>query len=341
MNFGSATAHADPGHMALSSTPGSPHRAAAVVGALLLAVIGMPITPAFAIAAPPSISAPAAVTSTYNGETHIADIDVTPNDSTSLAVSMSVDHGDLTLASTVGLTFSDGDGTQDATFAFNGTNANVADALADVTYRPGAYAGAATLDTQVVDGSSLYFPATGHFYQFSETPDISWNDARAAATATSLYGLQGYLATITSAEENSFVVSKLTGEGWMGATDVAVEGEWRWVTGPEGTEDSGSGRVFYRDDLDGTLSPTGFAEGPVDGGYNNWNPGEPNDNGGEDWAHFLNNGEWNDYPVDLDGNIAGYVVEYGGMAGDASTVSTDSTAITVDALMLLCPLTIR
>ncbi|MBW4546945.1 MAG: hypothetical protein KME25_21250 [Symplocastrum torsivum CPER-KK1] len=49
---------------------------------------------------------------------------------------------------------------------------------------------------------------------------------------------------------------------------------------------------------------------------------------GEDYGHFLfqtaqNTGQWNDYPDTVEGldgitPIAGYVVEYGGMAGDPS-----------------------
>jgi hypothetical protein len=64
------------------------------------------------------------------------------------------------------------------------------------------------------------------------------------------HGLQGYLATITSQEENDFIEQKLSADGWIGASDdfeqinIAAgsflyadqgeaEGRWYWVTGPE------------------------------------------------------------------------------------------------------------
>lgn len=55
-------------------------------------------------------------------------------------------------------------------------------------------------------------------------------------------GLQGYLATITSAAEQTFIQSSFpfmvgfgaTGNAWLGGSDAAVEGEWRWLDGPEG-----------------------------------------------------------------------------------------------------------
>jgi len=60
------------------------------------------------------------------------------------------------------------------------------------------------------------------------------------------YGLRGYLATITSQVENDFIKGKTKGVGWIGASDAAVEGDWRWVTGPEGLEDGGKGLLFWR-----------------------------------------------------------------------------------------------
>jgi hypothetical protein len=49
--------------------------------------------------------------------------------------------------------------------------------------------------------------------------------------------------------------------------------------------------------------------------YANWAGGEPNNCcEGEHYAHFLSEGTWNDLPNA--GNVSGYVVEYGGMAGD-------------------------
>ncbi len=165
-------------------------------------------------------------------------------------------------------------------------------------------------------GNKLAYSGTQHFYEFVSAPGITWDAARDAAATHSFFGLQGYLATVTSAGENAFIAAKLQGEGWMGAADAAVEGTWRWVTGPE------AGTLFFTQ----TSSQLGGSYGgatpggglAIDGMYSNWAAGEPNDWGdNEDNAHFLANGAWNDYAYN-NGSIRGYVVEYGGMPGDAA-----------------------
>ena len=89
-------------------------------------------------------------------------------------------------------------------------------------------------------GSGLYFADTGHFYEYVSTgSSITWDAARTAAESTSLFGRKGYLVTITGDPENEFVRSKTLGLGWIGAMDInRYNGDWRWVTGPEGLEDS-------------------------------------------------------------------------------------------------------
>ena len=126
------------------------------------------------------------------------------------------------------------------------------------------------------------------------------------------------MATITTEAENEFIATKLQGNGWMGASDAAVEGEWRWVTGPEGEMDNGAGLLFW----------SGAANGTVQNGlYNNWwvlngTQREPNNAGDEDYGHLITGfaplGTWNDWPDDLDSptdDVQGYVVEYGGVDG--------------------------
>jgi len=89
-----------------------------------------------------------------------------------------------------------------------------------------------------------YLWSTGHFYRFISKSGIKWTEAEAEAKSDAMkyYGLRGYLATITDAGENYFIKTKTKGVGWIGASDAAVEGDWRWVTGPEGLMDSG--KVF-------------------------------------------------------------------------------------------------
>ncbi len=187
------------------------------------------------------------------------------------------------------------------------------------------YTNATSAGTRTVSftlGGSLPSEDTGHYYEFVSSPGISWTDAQTAASARSLFGMQGYLVTVTSAEENTFVFGKLTGQGWMGASDAASETIWRWVTGPEGLEDGGAGRHFFTQTSGGT---GGTAVGTY---YNNWASGEPNNAGDEDYAHFLTNGQWNDYPLTLP-SIDGYVVEYGGMPGDPTLQISDTKDIQI------------
>jgi hypothetical protein len=168
-------------------------------------------------------------------------------------------------------------------------------------------------------GNAIPLSENGHFYEFIDDNGISWTAADSAAGSKTLFGLQGYLATITSAAENAFVAGKLQGEGWMGASDAGSESVWRWMTGPEaGTQFfEQTGAASNSDNLAGVysgISPGGGVA--VGGGYSNWQSGEPNDYGtGEDYAHFRDDGTWNDYS-ESNGSIVGYVVEYGGMIGD-------------------------
>jgi hypothetical protein len=132
-----------------------------------------------------------------------------------------------------------------------------------------------------------------HWYEavFSSA-GITWPEANSAATAVG-----GYLATVTAAEENSFVfnlafndpnplwdgdANEATGP-WLGGTDAAVEGVWQWVTSE-------------------TWGP-----------FENWALNQPNDSaGGQDFLHYYYNGgvasTWND--LQDTPTVFGYVVEW-------------------------------
>ena len=162
-------------------------------------------------------------------------------------------------------------------------------------------------------GSALPFSTNNHFYQFITAPGISWTAAKAAAEGLTFFGKQGYLTTVTSAAENEFILSKIQGQGWMGASDEQTEDNWKWMTGPE------AGTQFWQ----------GTSSGSAVGGlYNKWASGEPNNSGGEDYAHFLTNGTWNDFPLNV-GSIQGYVVEFGGLNSDPCVVTSATKTIHV------------
>jgi hypothetical protein len=117
-------------------------------------------------------------------------------------------------------------------------------------------------------------PATwavnGHSYAFIDG-NFTWDEALAAAPTYNLNGLTGYLATITGAAENTFVATTFPTLGWLGASDAATEGTWRWAGGPEAGQ---------------TLT------------WFNWNPGEPNNCcNGENYLqlNYAVNAGWNDH----------------------------------------------
>ena len=85
----------------------------------------------------------------------------------------------------------------------------------------------------------------------------NWVAARAACQGVGLD-----LAQIDSAGEEAFLNMRLSFRRfWIGASDMAVEGDFSWV--------------------DGTLFWTGGLGGaPVGGAFTNWLPGEPDDVGG-------------------------------------------------------------
>ncbi|NOR76058.1 MAG: hypothetical protein GQ525_13000, partial [Draconibacterium sp.] len=169
-----------------------------------------------------------------------------------------------------------------------------------------------------------YLPYTQHFYKFIKAPYISWTDARDSAATITYNGLTGYLATITSYRENDFISLKLDGIGWLGGTDEEVEGDWRWVTGPE------AGTLFWRGAKNGVS---------INNEYSNWANNEPNNAGGEHYAHIYKNPDkedrtWNDkeneghgpnsqYPVE------GFVAEFGGFVDDPKFQLSASTEIDI------------
>ena len=145
-------------------------------------------------------------------------------------------------------------------------------------------ASAAVVEWTVASGGN------GHFYERVDTP-VAFATARAAALASIHNGLAGYLVTVTSEEENQFLIDLAGGIGWTSGSDEAVEGTWRWLDGPE------AGVAYWKDGV--TLT------------YADWGAGEPNTFRGiqEDYMviKFGQTAFWNDLPFD---SGQGYYVEY-------------------------------
>ena len=129
----------------------------------------------------------------------------------------------------------------------------------------------------------------GHYYELITT-SLGWADALATAGTFSHLGSQGYLVTLTSAAETTFVRDNLTTASyWAAGSDGEVEGVWKWMAGPE------LGQIFWNNG--------------VTVGYAGWSGGEPNNFGGNEDALQANwSGlAWNDASGGAN-NI--YVVEY-------------------------------
>ena len=143
-------------------------------------------------------------------------------------------------------------------------------------------------------------PSNGHAYE-EVGVRLSWHNARDAAVASTHMGEHGYLATITSQQEQDFLLNNFSiplesGEAWLGASDAAQEGVWKWVVGPE------AGQTFWRG---GSKAVGGY---PV--AYANWRSNQPSNEGGvEDYMVWRRDDQmkWND----LSGNtLKSYFIEY-------------------------------
>lgn len=64
-------------------------------------------------------------------------------------------------------------------------------------------------------GDANYLPSTGHYYEYIQDIGITWTSARTAAETRTYFGLQGYLATISSQDESKLTGEQAAGAGWI------------------------------------------------------------------------------------------------------------------------------
>jgi len=118
--------------------------------------------------------------------------------------------------------------------------------------------GICELDTAYPIDRVRFNPATGNVYARSAATNLTWETAEFVSQAAG-----GNLATINDQAETDWVAANFGG-GWIGYNDVATEGTFVWSSGQ---------------------TP----------GYTNWNPGEPNNSGNEDYTEIVGTtGRWND-----------------------------------------------
>lgn len=151
------------------------------------------------------------------------------------------------------------------------------------------------------DAIPVQWSVNGHYYEAIYVPlTILWAEANDIAASKTFMGLQGHLATITSAEENQFLVNTFPGTyyyalgGFQPSGSPEPAGGWEWITG----------EPFI---------------------YTNWNLIEPNNVGGyENALAFANNdwppfGSWNDVGA-VDNSLKGYFVEYSDPVPEPATM---------------------
>ena len=194
---------------------------------------------------------------------------------------------------------------------FTGTMANINNALATLKINTGSTAGSVQVSVSAtINPTGFYYnPINGHFYK-PVTTGVTYTAARAAALTTTFKGQTGYLVTITSADENSFIfVNVPQANIWFAATDEVTDGTWVIDAGPE----------------KGTVMKTsnGQTAGNRPGVYNNWAGGEPNGyNHSEDYAvtNWSGQSTWNDLSNNWNNP---YIIEYGTWSNPDSQTFTD------------------
>jgi hypothetical protein len=238
-----------------------------------------------------------------------------------ISMTLTVPTGSLffnTGASTASLISSTNPG---SSLLIQGTQDQLLTAFGAVSLTSGC-GGGLDISATVEAGGGIKNVFNNHYYRLVKTP-VSYEDAVTLSQQATFDGTPsgspGYLATITSPEENQFLFTVMGGAGnnaWLGASDRDVEGDWKWMTGPE------AGTSFYSGTADG-------GGGAVNNEFNGWASGEPNQFGDEDYAEVYGDGRWNDIPS-FGGPQNFYLIEWGGMPGDnfsSSVAITDTDTL--------------
>lgn len=234
-------------------------------------------------------------------------------------------------------------------------NAALASLSVTTTTPVPAVAQTGTITVTATRGGAAYNVENGHYYEIVTGSAVTWADAQTATASRAFNGLTGYLVTVTSQNEFDFLRAKVNSGGWLGAsdasapinaatgtttyaTDTTSEGHWYWVAGPEKGQpltEQGlrSNTCTYAASLPAVVAGRSQFNAWIQASASGVTPvvlREPNDCGpgvttrSSNFGMFsASTGLWSDGLAST--TLASYVVEYGGLAGQAPIEQLTST----------------
>lgn len=230
--------------------------------------------------------------------------------------------------------------------AFEGSQTNSNIALATLEYK-GSVAGSDNISVRVTDAGVVPVQIGGnfHYYGLGATGTYTWSQAgtHLASNNPVIAGSSrsAWLATVGSASENQAITEKLNSDAWIGGSDSATAGTWKWVT--SNAVDGIGGQTFWLESGDDSDYGFGSTQNSL---YANWydqfdptvsdSSGpwtEPNNYGGAEYYAYMyssNQNEdgatWND-----EGNsktVSTYVWEFASST-DLSTTGSFNAVVSV------------
>lgn len=153
-------------------------------------------------------------------------------------------------------------------------------------------------DILASDSSLTHDSTTNKFYRTVAVP-ADWFTARTNAANAGINGVGGQLVRIDSSYENNLVhgfALAIGNDVFIGGSDTAVEGEWRWSDGDQ------DGDQFWAGDAGGSA---------VNGAFVNWASGQPNNPVDDALLMGDSSGHWFDMPA---GTPQAYVIEWDAQA---------------------------